>query len=103
MSHENFKTIGHCVGGSKQYATNSMEGDIIKTAQKLLIGSYVQCDRKKSMIVSDNTKQAEGLGKLFRNLRRSSVKAGKNLAMIKKKSPGKALESGAKNGSAAVS
>ena len=44
------------------------------------------------MIVSDNTVQAEGLGSLFKNLGRSSAKAGKKLATNVIKNPGRVLE-----------
>ena len=61
------------------------------------------CDRKKSMIVSDNTIKAEGLGSSFKNLGKISSKAGKNLATNVLKNPGRALEIGANIGTAAVS
>ena len=54
------------------------------------------CDRKKSMIVSDNTIQAEGLGDFFKNLGKISAKAGKKLAKNVKTNPGRALDLTAK-------
>ena len=43
---------------------------------KLLVGKCVVCIRKKSMIVSDNTIQAESFGAFFENL----VKKGLNVS-----------------------
>ena len=50
------------------------------------------CDRKKSIIVSDITIQAERLGSFIKNLGRISAKAGKKLTTILWKNPGRALE-----------
>ena len=50
------------------------------------------CDKRKSMIVSDNMIQAEGLGSFFKNLGRISAKGGKKLATNVLKNPGRALE-----------
>ena len=55
------------------------------------------------MIVSDNTKHAEGLGKFFNNFWKLSPEAGKKQATIVMKNPGRGLEIGAKFGSAAGS
>ena len=55
------------------------------------------------MLVSDNTIQAEGLGKFFKNLGKASAKAGKKLATNVLNNPGRALEIGANIGSAAIS
>ena len=43
------------------------------------------------MFVSDNTITANSLGNLFRNLGRSSAKAGRNLTMNVIETPGRAL------------
>ena len=59
---------------------------------KLLVGKCMVCNRKKSMIVSDNTIKAEGLGSFFKNLGKISSKAGKKLATNELKNPGRALE-----------
>ena len=58
----------------------------------MLVGKCVICDRKKSMIVSDNTIQAEGLGDFFKNLGKISAKAGKKLAKNVLSNPGRALD-----------
>ena len=55
------------------------------------------------MFLNDNTIQAEGLGKFPKTLGRNSAKAGQKLAADVMKNPGRALEIGAKIGSAAVS
>ena len=47
---------------------------------KLLVGKCLICDRKKYMIVSDNTLQAEGLGSFSKELGKIFAKAGKKLA-----------------------
>ena len=44
------------------------------------------------MIVSDNTIQAEGLDRFFKNVGKISAKAGKKLATNVLKNPGRALE-----------
>ena len=69
---------------------------------KLLVGKCMVCNRKKSMIVSDNTKKAEGLGSFFKNLGKVSSKADKKLATNVLKNPGRALEIGANIATAAA-
>ena len=60
------------------------------------------CNRKKSMIVSDNTIKAEGLGSFFKNLGKISSKTGKKLATNVLKNPSRALEIGANIATAAA-
>ena len=60
------------------------------------------CDRKKTMIVSDNVIQAEGLGDFFKNLGKTSAKAGKKLAENVLSNPGRALDLTAKIATAAA-
>ena len=50
---------------------------------------------KKSMIVSDNTIQAEGLGDFFKKLGKVSSRAAKKLATNALKNPARFLEIGA--------
>ena len=50
------------------------------------------CNRKKTVIVSDNVIQAEGLGDFFKNLGKISAKAGKKLAKNVLSNPGGALD-----------
>ena len=61
-----------------------------KVAKKYL--AIVQFEIKKSMTVSDNTIQAEGLGSFFKILGRSSAEAGKQLATNLLKFRDRALE-----------
>ena len=55
------------------------------------------------MIVSDNTIQADGLGDFLKNLGKSFVKVGKNLAKNKLKNPSRALDITANIATAAAS
>ena len=85
-----------CPGDCNVTGTKNIIGEITlnkKTGReiKLLVGQCPICNRKKSMIVSDNTIQAEGLGSFFKNLGRISAKAGKKLAANVLKNPGRAL------------
>ena len=85
MNSQKFKSDSYCVGGKHRSGTKNITGEITvnkKTGKqiKLLVGKCVICDRKKSMIVSDNTIQAEGLGSFFKNLGKIPAKAGKKLA-----------------------
>ena len=79
MSFQKFKTNNYCVGQKPYCGTKSIVGEItfyIKSGREviLLVGQCSICDRKKSMIVSDNTIQAEGLGDCFKNSRRKRSK-----------------------------
>ena len=66
---------------------------------KLLKGTCSTCKRKKSLIVSDQTIQAEGLGDFFKHLGSAAKKVGKNIL----NNPGRALEIAANIGTAAAS
>ena len=73
MSFQQFKSDSYCVGGRHRSSTKIIVGDITiikKTGKKvkLLVGKCVICDRKKTMIVSDNVIQAESLGDFFKKL-----------------------------------
>ena len=76
---------------------------IVLEQVKLSFGNCVSCNRKKSWTVSDNTKQAKGLGKFVENLVKNSAKAVKIFARNVMRIPGKGLELGAKISSAEVS
>ena len=102
MSVNKFESNSYCVGGKQYSRTTNIKGDITPNGRKMLIGKCGICNRKKSMLVSDNTRQAEGSGKFFKNLGKASAKAGKKLATNVLKNPGRALEVGANIGSAAV-
>ena len=68
----------------------------------LLVGQCSFCNRKKSLIVSDNTIEAEGLTDIFKTLGKSSVKVGK-LAKNVIKNPSRALDITANIATAAAS
>ena len=85
MSFQKFKTNSYCLGQRHYKCTKNITGEIVynkKTGKeiKLLVGKCVICDRKKSMIVSDNTIQAEGLGDFFKNLGKKSPNVSKKVA-----------------------
>ena len=109
MSSQKLKieTNSYCVGGKHYSGTKNITGEITvnkKTGKdtKLLVGKYAICNRKKSMIVSDNTIKAEGLGSFFKNLGKISSKAGKKLAKNVLSNPGTALDLTAKLATAAA-
>ena len=92
MTFQKFQTDSYCVGGRHRSATVKIYGDITPKGSKVLIGYCSVCKRKKSMIVTDNTIKAEGLGSFFKNLGKISARAGKKLATNVLKNPGRALE-----------
>ena len=103
-----FETNSYCVGGKHHSGTKNISGEITinkKTNKeiKLLVGKCMVCYRKKSMIVSDITIKAEGLGSFFKNLGKISAKAGKKLATNALKNPARFLEIGANVVTAAAS
>ena len=102
MSFQKFKSDSYCVGGRHRSATVKIYGDITSKGSKVLIGFCSKCNRKKSMTVSDNTIQAEGLGSFFKILGKISAKAGKKLATNVLKNSGRALEIGANVATAAA-
>ena len=107
MSFQKFKTNSYCLGQRHYSGTKNITGEIAynkKTGKeiKLLVGKCVICDKRKSMIVSDNTIQAEGLGDFFKNLGKVSSKAAKKLATNALKNPSRFLEIGANVATAAV-
>ena len=68
----------------------------------MLVGQRSICNRTKSLIVSDHTIQAEGLGDFFKKLGKISAKAGKKLAKNVLSNPGRALDITAKIANAAA-
>ena len=104
MSYNKFKSKFYCVGGKHYSATTNVRGDITvnkKTGMpvKLLRGTCSTCKRNKSLIVSDQTIQAEGLGDFFKHLGSSAKNVGKKVL----NNPGRALEIAANIGAAAAS
>ena len=107
MSFQKFKTNSYCVGQKHYSGTKNIIGEITlnkKTGReiKLLVGQCSICNRRKSMIVSDNTINVEGLGSFFKNLGKISSNSGKKLATNVLKNPGRALEIGANISTAAA-
>ena len=108
MSFQKFKSDSYCVGGRHKSGTENIVGRITYSKKsgkeiKLLVGKCVICDKQKSMIVSDNMIQAEGLGDFFKNLGKVSSKAAEKLATNALKNPSRFLEIGANVATAAVS
>ena len=108
MSFQKFKTKSYRLGQRHYSGTKNITGEIAynkKTGKeiKLLVGKCVICDKRKSMIVSDNTIQAEGLGDFFKKLGKVSGNAAKKLATNALKNPARFLEIGANVATAAVS
>ena len=67
MSVQKFKTNSYSVGSKRYGGTKNIAGEITinkKTSKeiKLIVGKCMVCKKKKSMIVRDNTIQAEGCG-----------------------------------------
>ena len=108
MNSQKFKSDSSCVGGKQRSGTKNITGEVTfnkKTGKeiKFLVEKCVICDREKSMIVSDNTIQAEGLGDFFGRLGKVSGKAAKKLATNALKNPSRFLEIGANVATAAAS
>ena len=104
MSFSNFKNISYCVGGKHYSTTINIRGDITQNKKtgapgKLLRGTCSTCKRNKSLIVSDQTIQAEGLGDFFRGIGKAAKSVGKKIL----NNPGRALELAANIGTAAAS
>ena len=108
MSVQKFKSDSYCVGGRHKSATKNIVGDItinIKTGKevKLLVGKCVICDRKKTMIFSDNVIQAKGFGDFFKNIGKKGLTITKKMAKNVLSNPGRALDITAKIATAAAS
>ena len=103
MSFQKFKSDSYCVGDRHKSSTVKIYGDITSKGTKVLFGFFPKRQRKKSMTVSDNTIEAEGLSDFFKNLGKSSVKVGKKLAKNVLRNPSRALDFTANIASAAAS
>ena len=104
MSFIKFKNNSYCVGGKQYSATTNIRGDITQNKKtgapvKLLRGTCSSCKRNKSLIASDQTIQAEGLGDFFRGIGKAAKSVGKKIL----NNPGRALELAANIGTAAAS
>ena len=73
MSFQKFKSNSLCTGGQHRSATSNIYGDLTSTGRNVKIGFCSKCNRKKSLTVSDNTIQAEGLADFFKNLRKKDL------------------------------
>ena len=107
-SSEKFQTDSYCVGRRDKSGTKNIVGETRnnkKTGKeiKLLVGQCMVCNRKKSMIVSDNVIQAEGLGDFFKNLGKKGLNVSKKMAKNVLSNPGRALDLTAKIATAAAS
>ena len=94
MSFQKIKNDSYCVGGRHRPATKNILGGASinkKTGKelKLLVGKCVICDRKKTMIVSDNVIQVEGLGDLFKNLGEKGLNVSEKMAKDVLSNPGR--------------
>ena len=108
MSSQKFKAISYCVGGRHHSSTSNITGDITvnkKTGKevKLLVGKCVICNRKKTMIVSDNVIQADSLGDFFKDLGKKGPNVSKKMVKNVLSNPGRALDLTAKIATAAAS
>ena len=108
MNSQKFKSDSYCVGGKHRSSTKIITGEITFNKKpgkeiKLLVGKCIICDRKKSMIVSDNTIQAEGLGEFFKNLGKKGLNVSKKMAKNVLNNPTRALDITANIATAAAS
>ena len=108
MNSQKFENNSYCVGGNHKSSTKNITGEIAvnrKTGReiKLVVGKCVICKRKKSLIVSDNTIQAEGLGDFFKNLGKKGLNVSKKMAKNVLKNPSRALDITANIATAAAS
>ena len=103
MSFNKFENNSYCVGGRHLSKTVNIKGDVTSNGRKMLVGSCAVCNRKKSMIVSDNTIKAEGLGDFFKNLGKKTLNVSKKMAKNVLSNPGRALDLTAKIATAAAS
>ena len=103
MSFQKFKSDSYCVGVRYRYATVKIFGDITNKGSKVLIGFCSKCQRKKSMTLSVNTIEAEGLSDFIKNLGRNGLNVSKKMAKNVLSNPGRALDLTAKIATAAAS
>ena len=73
MSFQKFKTKSFCVVGRHKSSTKNRVGEITFIEKdgkevQFLVGNCAICDKRKSMIVSDNGFQVESLSDFFNNL-----------------------------------
>ena len=103
MTFNNFETNSYCFGGRHISATKNIYGIITSNLNKVLNGNCSICNRKESMVVSDNTMKAEGLGDFFENIGKKRWNVSKKMAKNVLSSPTRALDLTAKTATAAAS
>ena len=107
MNFQISKTNSHCVGRKHYSGTKIIVGEVTykKTDReiKLLDAKCLICHRTKSMMLSDNTIQAEGLSDFFENLGKIGLNVSKKMAKNLLKNPGRALDITANIATAAAS
>ena len=108
MSFQQFKTNSYCLGQRHYSGTKNITGEMAynkKTSKEinLLVGKCVICDRKKSVIASDNTIQAEDLGDFFKNLGKKGLNVSKKMVKNVLKNSSRALDITANIATAAAS
>ena len=77
MSFHKFKSDIYCVGGRHRSSTIFLYGDITSKGSKVLFAFCSSCNRRKSMTVSDNTINTEGLGDFCKNLGKKGLNVSK--------------------------
>ena len=108
MSFQKFKTNSYCVGLKHYSGTKDIVGEITynkKTGREinLLVGKCLVCTKKKYMIVSANTIQAECFGDFFKNQGEKRLNVSKKMAKNVLSNPRRALDLTAKISTAALS
>ena len=83
MSFNKKRSNSYCVGGEHYSATSNLKGILLKIKHtgappELLRGTCVTRKRTKSLIVSDQIIQADGLITFFKHLRKSAKNVVKN-------------------------
>ena len=91
------------VGGRHRSAKTKNYGEIKSKVSKVLTDYCSFCKLRKSMTVSDNAKQAEGLEEIFKNPGKKGLIVSKKMAKDVLKNLGRALEIGANVGTAFAS
>ena len=97
MNSQKFEKDSSCVGDKHRSGTKNITGEITINKItgreiKLLVEKCVIYNRKKSMIVSDNTIQAEKLVDSFKNLGKKVLNVSKKMAKNVLSNPGRALD-----------
>ena len=82
MSFNNFESNSYGVGGKHYPATTYIRGDFTQNRKigmpvKLSRGICSTCKRNKSLVASDQTIQAEGLGDFLKHLEKAAKGVGK--------------------------